>query len=65
MFIRDLVKPDLWQDLLPVGQIVSYKNHCRNGLPSNARIVSFHDRGGGGKNRPHQVKASWLREHWV
>lgn len=32
---------DRWQDLLP-GQIVSYKVHCRNGVPANARVVCLH-----------------------
>lgn len=32
-----------WQMLLP-GQIVSYKVHCRNGIPPNARAVCLHGR---------------------
>lgn len=32
---------DRWQDVLP-GQIVSYKVHCRNGIPPNARVVCLH-----------------------
>lgn len=30
-----------WQDLFP-NQFVSFKVHCRNGLPKNARIVCYH-----------------------
>lgn len=30
-----------WQDLLP-GQIVSYKVHCRNGVPSTTRVICAH-----------------------
>lgn len=30
-----------WQDIVP-GQIVSYKVHCRNGVPPNARVVCLH-----------------------
>ncbi len=30
-----------WQLDLP-GQIVSYKRHCRNGIPDNARVVCLH-----------------------
>lgn len=30
-----------WQDRLP-GQVVSYKVHCRCGIPSNARVVCLH-----------------------
>lgn len=57
-FIRETVEPDLWQDIVP-GQIVSYKNHCTNGLPKGARIVSFH-----GDPRPHKVHDDWLKESW-
>lgn len=32
---------DRWQDVLP-GQIVSWKVHCQNGVPPDARIVCFH-----------------------
>lgn len=31
-----------WPEL--AGQIVSYKVHCRNGIPSNARVVCLHGR---------------------
>jgi len=34
---------DRWQDAVP-GQIVSYKVHCRNGIPPNARVVCLHGR---------------------
>lgn len=58
-FLRDTVgKCDHWQDIIP-GQIVSYKRHCRQGLPKDARVVSMH-----GVPRPHQVIADWLTEHW-
>lgn len=30
-----------WQDILP-GQIVSYKVHCRAGIPGNARVICLH-----------------------
>ncbi len=30
-----------WQQKLP-GQIVSYKVHCRNGIPPNARVICLH-----------------------
>lgn len=54
--------PDLnvrfWQDELP-GEIVSYKVHCRDGLPSTARVVCFH-----GKPRPSEIKARWLPQKW-
>lgn len=30
-----------WQSLLP-GQVVSYKIHCRDGIPADARVVCLH-----------------------
>jgi hypothetical protein len=30
-----------WQDAVP-DQIVSYKIHCRNGIPPDARVVCLH-----------------------
>ena len=50
---------DLWQTLYP-GQLFSYKNHCRQGLPEGARLVSFH-----GVPRPHELNLGWLKEHWA
>lgn len=38
-----------WQDELP-GQVVSYKVHCANGIPPEARVICFH-----GKPRPWEV----------
>lgn len=39
-----------WQDLLP-GAVVSYKMHCRNGIPEGARVICYH-----GKPRPWEVE---------
>lgn len=41
-----------WQDSEPV---YSYKVHCRNGVPDDAKVVCFH-----GKPRPWHVKAGWI-----
>lgn len=38
-----------WQDVVP-GQVVSYKVHCKNGVPPDARVICFH-----GVPRPWQV----------
>jgi hypothetical protein len=38
-----LGRASLWQDALP-GQVVSYKVHCRDGVPKGARLVVFHGR---------------------
>lgn len=40
---------DRWQDVVP-GHVVSYKVHCQNGVPPDARIVCHH-----GLPRPWQV----------
>ena len=40
--------------------IYSFKRHCRNELPKDARVVCFH-----GNPRPHRVvDISWVKEHW-
>ena len=42
------------------GQVVSYKQHCRNkGIPRGAKVICFH-----GKPRPHEVSDGWMKEHW-
>jgi len=38
-----------------VDGMYSYKKHCRNGLPNDARVIFFH-----GKPRPHEVSDSWV-----
>lgn len=38
-----------WQDVVP-GQVVSYKVHCKHGVPPDARVVCFH-----GQPRPWAV----------
>lgn len=38
-----------WQDVVP-GQVVSFKRHCQNGLPQNARVVCYH-----GIPKPHET----------
>lgn len=53
-FLRDTMPHKRWQDAL-AGQVVSYKAHCRNGLPKGANVVCFH-----GQPRPWQVKANWI-----
>ena len=45
------------QDFVP--GIYSYKVHCTNGLPDDARIVCFH-----GRPRPHEANG-WVKEAWV
>lgn len=39
-----------WQEILP-GAVVSYKKHCRGGVPAGARVVCHH-----GKPRPWEVE---------
>lgn len=40
-------------------QLISYKYHCRNGLPKAARVVAFH-----GKPDPHEVTDDWVKQCW-
>lgn len=60
-FIQQVVDPKgirYWQDEYP-GQVVSYKVHAENGLPSQAHVVCFH-----GKPRPSEVIVNWITERW-
>lgn len=41
---------EYWQTLLP-GAVVSYKKHCRGGVPEGARVICYH-----GKPRPWDVE---------
>lgn len=43
------VKPETWQDLLP-GKVVSWKTHCKDGIPDEASVVCFH-----GRPRPWEI----------
>lgn len=54
ILVRDLPVPELnyWQDVLP-GHLVSFKVHCQNGIPQNARLIKFH-----GQPKPADV-------HWL
>lgn len=38
-----------WQDILP-GAVVSWKKHCKDGIPDGAKVVCFH-----GRPRPWDV----------
>ncbi|KKN42002.1 hypothetical protein LCGC14_0717620 [marine sediment metagenome] len=40
-------------------EVHSYKWHCKEKLPKGAQIICFH-----GRPRPHEVKDSWVQEHW-
>ena len=39
--------------------VYSYKVHCENGLPKDARVVCFH-----GKPYIQDVKDEWVKENW-
>jgi len=49
---------DQWQKVCP-GQVVSYRHHCRGGLPVGARVVSCH-----GRPRPHEIVKKFIVENW-
>lgn len=38
--------------------IYSYKYHCRQGLPADARVVCFH-----GRPKPHEVSDPWVSQY--
>lgn len=48
-----------WQDDFP-HRVVSYKVHCKMGLPGRARVVCFH-----GRPRPDEVTKGWMAGRWV
>lgn len=56
-FFADCWTPQRWQDIAP-GKVVSYKVHCKQGLPEDAAVVCFH-----GKPRPQDVKADWVPDY--
>lgn len=45
------------QDEIP--GVVSYKRHCKDGLPEGAKIVCFH-----GRPRPTEVTDDWMAREW-
>lgn len=49
---------DIWQDLY-VNSFVSYKEHCKEGIPKNAKVICFH-----GNPRPHEVLTGWIPQIW-
>lgn len=62
---------EYFQDLFP-NQLVSFKVHCRNGLPKNARIVCYH----GKPSIPESINTTtrvqgytipptaWVKDYW-
>lgn len=44
---------------MPDGLCVSYKRHCRNGLPDGCSVVAFH-----GRPDPHEVRDKWVIDAW-
>jgi hypothetical protein len=60
-----------WQDLFP-DSVVSFKVHCREGLPSGARIVCYHGRpsipdSATQANSDYKWRIApqpWVLEHW-
>jgi len=64
-YLREF-NPELWQDVLGVQSILSYKRHLKDKRPPDETcIVSFHDGSkDGNTQRPHQVDRDWLKEVW-
>ena len=65
--------PDVlfWQDVFPE-QVVSFKVHCRKGLPSKAKIVCYHGRPSIPESMTETVSVDkwtiapqpWVAKHW-
>lgn len=53
-FLRNVLKARRWDKMAP-RRIVSYKVHCKDGVPDDALVVCFH-----GQPRPWNVKAEWI-----
>jgi hypothetical protein len=51
-FIEKTIKNNVvyWQDIAP-NKLVSWKVHCKNGVPKNAAIIAFH-----GKPKPWDIR---------
>lgn len=60
-----------WQDVLP-NQVVSFKVHCKEGLPDNARIICYHGKPSIPESITNYTKdwiwnltpAMWIQEYW-
>lgn len=48
----------IWQLEFP-RSFVSYKVHCRHGIPRDAKVCIFH-----GLPRPHEIETGWMPELW-
>jgi hypothetical protein len=55
--VTDIV---FWQDLFP-DQVVSFKVHCRKGLPEQARIVCYHGR----PSIPESITETTVEKKWT
>lgn len=49
---------DRWQDEFP-GHVVSFREHCQDGVPRGARLVKFH-----GYPRIHECEEPWVGAAW-
>lgn len=47
-------------DYFDPAHVVSYKYHCRQGVPEDARVVCFH-----GRPNPDEVDDAWVSQHWA
>lgn len=61
-----------WQDLFP-GQVVSFKMHCQNGIPADARVICYHGKPSIPESAKQHTKdwkftltpQPWVLEHWM
>jgi hypothetical protein len=57
---QQVADPVFWQDLFPE-QVVSFKVHCRKGLPTRARIVCYHGR----PSIPESITETTVEKKWT
>lgn len=53
---QEYITQKMGENVIPMSGIYSYKYHCRNGLPGDARVVCFH-----GDPKPAKVGDSWVK----
>ena len=54
-FITELMGDPGVREIKPMDNVISYKYHCRNGLPTGDSVVAFH-----GEPKPGQVNDKWV-----
>lgn len=53
---QEYITRTIGDNAIPMKGVYSYKYHCRNGLPGDARVICFH-----GNPKPSEVSDSWVK----